>query len=249
MRGNGLSAAAYVAVADVAPESADSLLLTLADHGVAAYASASPESAGRLPVDRLYVDSAAEDLARILIGERLAADFDSDLDPEGADGSRRADGGQGALGEPDLDIDAQFAQIVAGYDQDTAGTQPVLPSTWTAPRAADPGPPPHPGGPDAATLGWGDLLRPPPAEPADDGDRYVPPPPPPLPETDAITRFGWAGVLGGPAVLFGAVLFDWQLESWILLLAASAFIAGFVALVSRLDVDRDEDDPDDGAVV
>ena len=255
MRGNGLSAAAYVAVADVAPESADSLLLTLADHGVAAYASPSPEASGGQLVDRLYVDSAAEELARTLIGERLAADFDSDLDPDQAfdptydpPGTYDSAGGTVESGF-DVDIDAAFAQIVAGYDRDTAGTQPVLPPGSST--SQPPGPqPPTQTGPDTSALGWGDLLRPPPAEPTDDAsDRYVPPPPPPLPETDAITRFGWAGVLGGPAVLFGAVLFDWQLESWLLLLAAAAFLAGFVALVSRLDHDRDDDDPDDGAVV
>ena len=249
MRGNGLSAAAYVAVADVAPESADARLLTLADHGVAAYASPSPEASGGQLVDRLYVDSAAEELARTLIGERLAADFDSDLAPDQAfDPTYDSPSGNLESGF-DVDIDAAFAQIVAGYDRDTAGTQPVLPPG--SPTSQPPGPqPPSQTGPDASTLGWGDLLRPTPAEPTDDAsDRYVPPPPPPLPETDAITRFGWAGVLGGPAVLFGAVLFDWQLESWLLLLAAAAFLAGFVALVSRLDHDRDDDDPDDGAVV
>ena len=43
MRGNGLSADAYVAVADLDPGTADALLAALRDRGVAAYAAASPE--------------------------------------------------------------------------------------------------------------------------------------------------------------------------------------------------------------
>ena len=137
--------------------------------------------------------------------------FDSDLDPDQAyDPTYDSPGTHDSPGADlesgfDVDVDTAFAQIVAGYDRDTAGTQPVLPPGSSSSQPSAPQPPPQTG-PDAAALGWGDLLRPPPAEPTDDAsDRYVPPPPPPLPETDAITRFGWAGVLGGPAVLFGAV--------------------------------------------
>jgi 4-hydroxybenzoate polyprenyltransferase len=45
-----------------------------------------------------------------------------------------------------------------------------------------------------------------------------------------------------------ATLLGWQLDGWVLLVAAVAFLAGFGYLVSRLK-DRDTDDPDDGAVV
>ena len=49
MRGNGLSAEAYVAVADLDPGTADALLAALRDRGVAAYAAASPDPADRSP--------------------------------------------------------------------------------------------------------------------------------------------------------------------------------------------------------
>lgn len=223
MRGNGLSAAAYVAVVDLDPESADVLLLTLADHGVAAYASVSPEPPDQGPaVDRIYVDTAAEQLARSLVNEQLAT-VNRSIDDE-------------AAAFEALDVDAAFAAIVAGFDQ---APSPVPPPAAQEQPGSDP------------TLGWGDLVRAqPPPVPADDPeDRYIPPPPPPLPEADLVTRFGWAGVVGGPTMLFGAALFNWEVESWLLLLAAIAFLGGFVALVSRLDPDRDSDDPDNGAVV
>jgi hypothetical protein len=55
-------------------------------------------------------------------------------------------------------------------------------------------------------------------------------------------------VLGGPAVLFTAVLLGWQLADWMMLAASLAFLGGFVALVARLG-DRPDDEDNDGAVV
>jgi hypothetical protein len=113
------------------------------------------------------------------------------------------------------------------------------------------GAPPAQPGPraDGSTVGWEDLLRPEPPAEEEVEEGYTPPPPPPLPRIDPASRFAWAGVLGGPAVLFLAVLLGWHLEDWMMLAAAVAFLAGFVTLVAKLG-DRDEDDDgDDGAVV
>jgi hypothetical protein len=55
-------------------------------------------------------------------------------------------------------------------------------------------------------------------------------------------------VLGGPALLFIAVLLGWHLADWVMLAAAVSFLGGFVALVARLGEGPDDPD-DDGAVV
>ena len=249
MRGNGLSAAAYVAVADLDPQTADALLDALRDRGVAAYAAASPDPdpAGQeSDVDRLYVDVAAVEEARALIAAGLsAAELSEVLGPDDSphDDSEAAD----AAG---LDFDAEFAAIVAGFHDASA------PRTWPEGEdlAARPEPPAPPGPPSQPRpyTGWDDLLRPaPPADAVPEPDaeeRYVPPPPPPLPRGDPRTWAAWVAVLGGPLVLFTAVLLGWQLDDWVMLLAAVSFLVGFVALVARLG-DRPDDEDDDGAVV
>ena len=92
------------------------------------------------------------------------------------------------------------------------------------------------------------------AEPADldeleaddeEDEGYEPPHPPPIQRpSDAVGRFAWAGVLGGPVIVVGANVLGW--DDWIAGLGVVATIGGFVALIARMK-DRDEDD--DGAVV
>lgn len=85
----------------------------------------------------------------------------------------------------------------------------------------------------------------------EDDDHFTPPEPPPLPETDATTKFGWLGALGGPLLLIGAVLFDVYMSWWIVTLGVGGFLAGFATLLTRLRDDHDDDlgDPGGGAVV
>jgi hypothetical protein len=242
VRGNGLSAAAYVAVADLDPRSADALLDALRDRGVAAYAAASPDPVDgpEQDVDRLYVDVAAVEQARALL--RMLADS------AGPDAGFGDDASSDPLDR--LDIDAEFAAIVAEFHTSPPGRHaiPDAPDTADDKREADE----RPAAGQPSYTGWDDLLRPvPPPESVpepDAEDRYVPPPPPPLPKADLRTRAAWAAVLGGPLVLFAAVLVGWQLEDWVMLLAAVSFLVGFVALVARLG-DRPDDEDDDGAVV
>src|SRR5712692_3968999 len=69
----------------------------------------------------------------------------------------------------------------------------------------------------------------------DNADEYfVPPQVGPLPAADAVTRGAWVALFGGPAYLFVASLFGWQLSGWSELAAILAFVAGFLVLVFRL---------------
>jgi hypothetical protein len=134
-------------------------------------------------------------------------------------------------------VEISWAAIVAGFDAPVAG-----PSPW--PSAEDlPGPritrlrrPVRP----APELDFGD-----------DGEHFVPPPPLPLPHLDAMTRIGWAAVIGGPVLLVLVVLFGRSLPGWVPLLGVLTLVGGFGLLVSRLRPSTDDDDTDhhDGAVV
>lgn len=82
---------------------------------------------------------------------------------------------------------------------------------------------------------------------ASDHDRYVPPEPPPLrAPADVITRFAWAGAIGGPALLVASHLLS--LGTTATTIAVAISVAGFATLVARM---RDEHDHDEhgGAVV
>ncbi len=147
MRDNGLRAPSYVAIADLAPEVADTMLTVLAGARVAAYADPCPPVAEpcreiRLPptpYDRLFVDEGEQDRAKALLGEQLtkirdgenassAGAPDAPPDEASADGpvAEAAPSGAGA-GEDDhrsdaarmatFDEDRLWAEIVAGYDR------------------------------------------------------------------------------------------------------------------------------------
>jgi hypothetical protein len=188
-----------------------------------------------------------------------------------SDGDR--DGpGDAAPGEredhPELDIDAAFAAIVAGF----ADPLPTGVGPWPAAEdveaegSSDSGSEAT-GFPDPArlrptahgpkhrlpdgSLGPGDRASaegPGPAPGEDDEERFVPPEPPPITSTDLASRLAWLGVLGGPLLLLLAALTWSRLPMLVVLVALSAFVGGFITLVARLPRDRD-DGPDDGAVV
>ncbi|SDT05398.1 hypothetical protein [Actinopolymorpha singaporensis] len=146
MRDNGLRAPSYVAIADLDPEVADTMLAILAGAQVAAYADPCPPVAEpcreiRLPptpCDRLYVDEEAQDRAKTLLGEQLTkigeGENASTCGPDPSSGDPPADGpvtdaapSGGGAGDGDhrsdgprmatFDEDQLWAEIVAGYDR------------------------------------------------------------------------------------------------------------------------------------
>ncbi|GAA1461105.1 hypothetical protein NE857_23525 [Nocardiopsis exhalans] len=80
---------------------------------------------------------------------------------------------------------------------------------------------------------------------------YEPPPPPPLLQGDRVGIAAWFGLLGGPALLFGAAFLGISLPNWIMFLAVAAFLTSFVVLILRMTDSRPPGDngPDNGAVV
>jgi hypothetical protein len=237
-RGNGLTADAYVPVADLTPQLADAMLAALREAGIAAYAVPAPgETGGYLdvrlpeePTDRLYADASAKTAAEEILEARL---------PE-----LRADYAASR------DEDQIFAEIVASFDRPSAGGE----RPWPAEENIDETPEDTAEDPaeESPSESTGELtltarVVKPATDDEDDEDHFVPPPPPPLPKPDAMTRFAWIALLGGPVYLVASVFLSWEVPSWAAFVAVAAFIGGFVALVLRMGDEPPEDD--DGAVV
>jgi hypothetical protein len=83
----------------------------------------------------------------------------------------------------------------------------------------------------------------------EDTERFVPPDPPPLPRGDLVGWLAWTAVIGGPLFLLLASQLWTDIGRIWIMLAVLAFIGGFAAIVARLPNSRNDDDPDDGAVV
>ena len=274
-RGNGLPAERWQSLSDLDPQLADAMLGLLADAGVAAYAL---PVEGRLthllhtpvgdrPLDRVFVAGDAAARAREVLNAHLP-ELEAELEADAATGAAPVD--------LPPDLDEAWLAIVAGYDQDAAGAEdrrgPVAPAD---PPDSEPGPgrrtlrrsadrPDHahedradPRPPDA---GWADVearlaAKGGPAGPSDeaepdDDEHFVPPPPPAHPRGDAVTRWAWTGVLGGPLLLTLATLLGWSVAGWPAVVGVVGFLAGFATLVARMgDGPRVDDGPDDGAVV
>ena len=78
-------------------------------------------------------------------------------------------------------------------------------------------------------------------------DAFIPDEPPPIPRPrDAIARFAWAGVIGGPLLAIASTTLAWG--GIVSGAGVVAFVAGFVTLIARKD-DEPYGDRDDGAVV
>lgn len=88
-----------------------------------------------------------------------------------------------------------------------------------------------------------------PAEDEEGEGHFVPPEPPPLPKLDTTARLAWLAVLGGPALLFGAVIFQIPMDWWMITVGVGGFLGGFGTLVARMRDDEDFDDPGRGAIV
>lgn len=237
-RENGLSANTYTPLIDLVPELADQLLTVLRDAGIAAYAL--PGSSGGPDVlDHVYVDTEHRGEAERLLHSDVLKDR--------------------VAPPPELDEDAIFAQIVAGFGetptdvswpdeenlgpsdpgddlQDGKGRLPTARVVYYSEGPSGAGEPPGPGGDDE------DFPEP------DEEGHYEPPPPPPLPTGDPATRLAWLCLVGGPLYILATVVFRWQAPGWAAFLAVAAFIGGFVTLVLRMG-DEPRDGDDDGAVV
>lgn len=85
---------------------------------------------------------------------------------------------------------------------------------------------------------------------SDDGpssERFVPEEPPAIAvPADAVGRFAWAGVIGGPILAFASNALSWG--GTLTGVGVLGFVAGFITLVARMDRGPREDDGD-GAVV
>lgn len=162
----------------------------------------------------------------------------------------------------DEDIDARFAEIVAGLglsaepdepdaapDADPEDDLDEHESEDQPPPAAGPAPSPPAGPPPAAPAGqpgtgWREWSGP------EEDEHFIPPDPPPLPAGDLHFWGILVGLLGGPLILFLAhglglpVLRD-PLWTW---LGLGLSLGGFALLVLRLPTRRD-DDPSGGARV
>lgn len=248
-RDNGLDATEYAVAGDVDPRVGEHLLDVLAAGGIAAYLQPSADlnpvtrttTIPPRPTDRLFVDRAHVEVAR----DHLA---------------KLAEVPQPERDDVQVDVDAEWQRIVAGFHTDVADRTPPWPSAEEAaptPKSDPVEPLPDATRVSGVTLGrrqeepslldgldtFGADL------PDDDDEGYTPPPPPPLPR---ISKFA---VLGIVAIIGGFVLFlfpdllpaDRGITT---LLGFTAILAGFVTLIWRLrSGDDEEDDPDDGAVV
>ena len=227
-RDNGLDASLWSPLRDVDPRIGEHLLDLLEAVGIAAYLEPSCDtepytrsvSLPSPPADRLFVDRARRAEARTVVDQHV---------PAGAEGTApvQEQRPERPTVRRDLDEDAEWAAIVAAYEDEDENGRTAAPE----PPSVAPAPPVQHEVPI--------LDRP--------DEHYEPPPPPPLPVPAPaslyavlLVAFGLL-LVGAPSVL--------RLSSDVGLILGVASIAGGVAmLVSRMR-DRSDDDGDDGAVV
>jgi hypothetical protein len=274
-RDNGLVAAEYAAVGDVDPRVGEHLLDVLGLDGIAAYLRPSSDlnpitrssSLPKRPTDRLYVDRAHIATARDYV-RRLAEEGEAPPAPRASESPPL---------NPD-EVDAAWAEIVAGYDRTAEVAKPEQRPDPTAGAPAPPDPTRDPTGfePRGRTepLGRPDWIRlPPPGaaprkedpeEPSlldgldtfgagteDDDEGYTPPQAPPLPRPSMPSVLAVIGIVGGLLVFLQPTLLPILSERGAMLLGFTAVVSGFATLVWRLRPGDDDDDngPDDGARV
>jgi hypothetical protein len=223
-RDNGLDAALWSPLRDVDPRVGEHLLDVLEAVGIAAYLEPSADVGEYTrtvflpspPLDRLFVDRARRAEARGVVDEHaplVTGDHAPDRPaPEPAPARR------------DLDEDAEWARIVAAFEEEHG--RPVVAET---PSDAPP-PAPH----EPAVLDRPD-------------EHYEPPPPPPIPAPAPASLYAVLLVAAGVLLIAAPGILD--LSPDLGLVIGVAGIAGGVAmLVSRMR-DRSPDDGDAGAVV
>jgi len=290
-RDNGLSAAEYAAVGDVDPRVGEHLLDVLAGEGIAAYLLPATDlhpvtrttTLPSRPTDRLYADrehlgTAKEYLARLRADEAASPAVDG---PAGT-------GGPIAAGSPDLDpirsdaddvdVEAAWASIIAGYDEEIDdATAPWPDAENVSERAQDdtdpdlgrrlnfdintvddftekidlPADQPTTRPPDEPTLLDAlDTFGAELPESADEDEGYTPPPPPPVPRPPIPVVLALLGIAGGLVLFFRPTMLPID-NDVTLLLGFLILLAGVITLIWRLRPGDDEDDEsgDDGAVV
>ncbi len=157
------------------------------------------------------------------------------------------------------DLDARFAKIVAGWDDDppvrpgvpdepTTPEEPVRSETVGMPDdpvlhepAGMPAEPvPHePAGMPVAPVVWRAATP-----SAEEDEHFEPPPPEALPRAEDDPTF-WgviAGLVGGPLLLLYVVCFDRDGSGWWVTTGIGLTVVGFLLLVMRGGVSADDDD-------
>ncbi|HEY0531328.1 MAG TPA: DUF308 domain-containing protein [Actinoplanes sp.] len=269
-RDNGIDAADYAVAGDVDPRVGEHLLDVLGASGIAAYLQPTADLNPILrattlparPTDRLYVDRTQLETARDFLNKVTGGELPTPPPP--ADPTADPITGPGPA--PQADVDAAWAEIIAGFHTAPDPTaDPPWPASESIEDAAAKPPTAPPRLQSAADFSGITLNRRRTDQPdppslldgledldgleEDDDERYVPPPPPPLPR---ISKYAVMGILG---VVLGFVLFLFPTllpidTNYVTLLGFAAIVSGAVMLVWRLRSGDDEDDDfDDGAVV
>jgi hypothetical protein len=158
--------------------------------------------------------------------------------------------------DPDrgLDVDARFAEIVAGWEPSPPDADADRKDdTSQEVRSAEPPveePPPEP--PPAERLRG--LFQPSWNDPLDtqasweDEGHFVPPPPPPLPQVEPNRRLAWAGLVGTPFVALLLIGAGIRVTGWMAFLLVMMFVGGFGYLVATMRSGPPDDwAGDDGA--
>ena len=255
-RDNGIDAADYAVAGDVDPRVGEHLLDVLAAGGIAAYLQPTADLNPILrattlpsrPIDRLYVDRAALQIAREHLHKATGGEPPTPPTPPPADPTAGPD------------VEAEWAKIVAGFHTNVdptaepwpaaegvakpAAATPEAPAEHNRRRTDQPAEATEPSLLDGLDTFGSDLDD----EDEDGEDRYTPPPPPPLPH---FSKYAVIGVLG---VVVGFLLFLFPEllpinTDYVTLLGFAAIVSGAVMLVWRLRSGDDEDHYDDGAVV
>ncbi len=227
-RDNGLDATLWLPLRDVDPRVGEHLLDVLEAAGIAAYLEPSSDVGPYTrtvflpspPTDRLFVDRARGAEARTLVDQHV----DEHARPVPEPAAVRADADEERENTRDIDEDAEWARIVAAFEDENGRVVP------DGPPPAAPPPPPH----EPSVL---DLPE----------EHYEPPPAPPLPVPAPASLYAFLLVVAG-VVLVGVPSVV-GLSSDVGLLLGVVFIgSGAAVLVSRMR-ERSIDDGDDGAVV
>lgn len=158
------------------------------------------------------------------------------------------------------DVDAEFARLVAGYDDppepptEGVATQRPWPASEDVDDVDDGSEPYEADAEEPAQLIGGLVVSS--TDPLnteatwEDEGHFVPPTPPPLPRLDPLMLMAWVGVVGSVLVAVFATLVGWAIPQLLLLAMIVGFIGGIVVLIARLSREPpDPDHPDDGAVV
>ena len=236
MRDNGLNAASYEAAGEVDPRLADTVLKSLAAAGIAAYTK---PSVGR---DQLYVDATetgrAREIVRRTTDDVIFAELVASLGTE--DSGERPWPAAEDLDRPDRNRRRSADGSSPAESSTTPGTSPDTEETTPIDVSAEIA---------AADAAEAERVRRE-AERDPEQDHFVPPEPAPAPKLDWISKLAWTGLIGGPAILVLAAVFDIGRGGRLLTIALLAFVAGFLTLVLRMkDRPPIDDTPDDGAVV